>query len=110
MNIEQLEKTITEKKEILNILCSLEKAYENKYDVEKAKDDILYDIAQAKCLLKHEKNPEYDNLKSLLVAELPKEILDSLSLTQLKDCVDTMNDSSLSDDEKLVIYMLISNY
>lgn len=82
-------------------------------DVEKAKNDLIYELAAAtyfKEKIDKHSTQEYKDIKKDLKKTLPAEILEDLSLNQLKRCKKVMEDNSMSDDDKNIIYWLIVNY
>ena len=111
MDAKDINSDIKFKKQQLKILCQLKNV--KKYDVEKAKNDIIESMAVGKILIKDIKmkqSLEYEEFIDKLKTTLPYEILCNLSLDRLQDCISVKNDKSLSDNEKYVMYMLISNY
>ena len=100
------------KEERLDIITSLN--YDlNGIDIEKSKSDLINEIATSMCMNDHldELNSQkHKKLRDDLQSEIPQCITECLTLKQLLRCKAAMNDNSLTDKEKDVVYWLISNY
>lgn len=59
---------------------------------------------------KQQATKKHKNLKKQLTDEIPSEILDTFSTSQLEKCAEIKDNDSLTDDEKFVMCMSIADY
>lgn len=82
-------------------------------DIEKAKDDLLRELATATYFNKkitEQSKQECKDIRKELKNALPSEITEDLSLVQLKKCKKVILNNLMSDDDKNMMYWLIVNY
>jgi len=107
MNLEDVKLNIKQKYEKLEILESLETS---KYDVPKARNDLIEEIALLEVHVSRLQDAKRIKLQTSLKEVMPDDILSNMSRDQLKDIKNVSNDDSLTDDVKDVMYRLIAEY
>ena len=107
MNLEDVKLNIKHKYEKLEILESFETS---KYDILKARKDLIEEIAILEVYISRLQDAKRTKLQTSLKEVMPDDILSNMSRDQLKDIKNVSNDDSLTDDVKDVMYHLIAEY